>query len=94
MLDHTALLNEQKEEWQSHAYTVTVEKQNVFRLRGPTALLVIKPDLIVERDDVRAIDVKTGREQAWHTVQVKIYEYAIARARTLPSKTLVPRHQS
>ena len=64
MLRHTALLNEQKEQWQDHGYTVTVENQNVYRLRGRTALLVIKPDLIADRgEDVQVIDVKTGREQ-------------------------------
>ena len=79
---HTALLNKEKEQWKGRGYTVTVENQNVFRLRGRMALLVGKPDLIVERgDDVQVIDVKTGREQAWHAVQVQIYKYAIARAR-------------
>ena len=82
MVRHTALLNEQKEQWQGRGCTVTVKNQNVFRLRGRMALLVGKPDLIVERgDDVLVIDVKTGREQAWHAVQVQIYKYAIARAR-------------
>ena len=49
MVRHTALLNQEKEQWQDHGYTVTVENQNVFRLRGRMALLVGKPDLIVER---------------------------------------------
>ena len=99
MLRHTALLNEQKDAWQSHGYAVTVENQNVFRLRGPMALLVGKPDLIVERgDDVQVIDVKTGREQAWHAVQVQIYKYAIARARPeyhdrmIAGQVVYPRH--
>ena len=82
MLRHTALLNEERERWQSRGYTVTVENQNTFRLRGRTAVVVGKPDLIVDRgDDVLIIDVKTGREQAWHAVQVQIYKYAIGRAR-------------
>ena len=96
---HTALLNEQKDEWQNHGHTVTVENQNVFRPRGRTALLVIKPDLIAERgDDVQVIDVKTGREQAWHAVQVQIYKYALARARPeyrdrmIAGQVTYPRH--
>ena len=63
------------------------------------ALLVGKPDLIVERgDDVLVIDVKTGREQAWHAVQVQIYKYAIARARPeyhdrmIAGQVAYPRH--
>ncbi len=99
MVRHTALLNQQKEEWQNHGYTATVENQNVFRLRGRMALLVGKPDLIVERgDDVLVIDVKTGREQAWHAVQVQIYKYAIARARPeyhdrmIAGQVVYPRH--
>ena len=80
MLRHTALLNEQKERWEDSGYNVTVENQNVFRLPGRTAVLVGKPDLIIERDDnVLIIDVKTGREQAWHAVQVQIYKYVLAK---------------
>ena len=38
-------------------------------------------NLIVARgDDALIIDVKTGREQPWHAVQVMIYQYAIPRA--------------
>ena len=88
-----------EEQWTNRGYTVTVENQNVFRLRGHMALLVGKPDLIVERgDDVLVIDVKTGREQAWHAVQVQIYKYAIARARPeyhdrmIAGQVAYPRH--
>ena len=82
MLRHTALLNEERDRWQSRGYTVTVENQNLFRLRGRTAVVVGKPDLIVDRgDDMLIIDVKTGREQTWHAVQLQIYKYALARAR-------------
>ena len=61
--------------------------------------MVIKPDLIAERgDDVQVIDVKTGREQAWHAVQVQIYKYALARARPeyrdrmIAGQVTYPRH--
>ena len=40
-----------------------------------------RPDLIVVRgDDALIIDVKRGREQPWHAVQIMIYQYAIPRA--------------
>lgn len=82
ILRHTALLNEQKEQWQDRGCTVTVENQNVFRLRRRTAVLVGKPDLIIERDGkVMIIDVKTGRELPWHAVQLRIYKYALVKAR-------------
>ena len=55
--------------------------QNSFRLRGQSATLAGKPNLIVVRGkDALIIDVKTGREQPWHVVQVMIYMYAVPRA--------------
>ena len=81
LLQHTTLLNEQKAQWEARGYDMSVEGQNTFRLRGQSATLSGKPDLIVARgDDALIIDVKTGREQPWHAVQVMIYQYAIPRA--------------
>ena len=55
-----------------------VESQNAFRVKGKVATLAGKPDLVVLDDrDATIIDVKTGREQAWHRVQVMIYQYAL-----------------
>ena len=52
--------------------------QNAFRLRGKSATLAGRPDLVVLDDrDATIIDVKTGREQPWHKVQVMIYQYAL-----------------
>ena len=39
LLDHTALLNEQKAHWETSGYTVHIERQNSFRLRGQSATL-------------------------------------------------------
>ena len=81
LLQHTTLLNEQKAQWDAHGHAVLVEGQNSFRLRGQSATLAGKPDLMVVRDkDALIIDVKTGKEQPWHAVQVMIYQYAIPRA--------------
>ena len=81
MLNHTAALNRQKEEWLQRGCQVRVEGQNSFQLRGQTATLAGKPDLIVIRDDhTLIIDVKTGQEQPWHKVQLMTYLYALPKA--------------
>ena len=80
---HTALLNEQRYQWLNRGYTVNVEDQNAFQLRGHSATLAGKPDLIVvnrNHEHIRVIDVKAGREQAWHRLQVMIYMYALPMA--------------
>ena len=78
LIRHTALLNEQKAQWASERRTVYVEAQNAFRLRGESATLAGRPDLVVVDDcDATIIDVKTGKEQPWHRVQVMIYQYAL-----------------
>ena len=75
---HTALLNEQRELWLRRGYEVSVEQQNSFRLRGETAVLAGRADLIA-RDGKRIdiIDVKTGQPQGWHRAQMMIYMYAV-----------------
>ena len=81
LLNHTALLAEHKAEWAERGNTMYVENQNSFRLEGETAILAGRPDLIVMRgEDALIIDVKTGREQPSHRVQVMIYKFAIPRA--------------
>lgn len=78
LMRHTALLNEQKAERAGGNRRVYVEGQNAFRLRGKAATLAGRPDLVVLDDrDATIIDVKTGREQSWHRVQVMIYQYAL-----------------
>ena len=81
MLNHTALLNKRIAEWELSHYSVAIEGQNSFQLRGRSATLAGKPDLITQRDGQAVIvDVKTGQESASHIVQVMIYLYAIPRA--------------
>ena len=77
---HTTLLNEQRDLWLERGYDVRVENQNGFRLRGETATLAGKPDLIAVRGDrALIIEVKTGREQPWHRLQILTYLYAVPR---------------
>ena len=78
---HTKLLNEQRDLWTQRGCDVNTEDQNSFRLRGQSATLAGKPDLLVlNNDHVLIIDVKTGAERPWHSVQVKVYQYALPRA--------------
>ena len=81
MLNHTALLNQQKTQWEARGQDVYVEGQNSFRLRGQSATLAGRPDLIVVRnDDAPIIDIKACQKQPSHFVQIMIYMYALPRA--------------
>ncbi|MYC38261.1 MAG: PD-(D/E)XK nuclease family protein [Chloroflexi bacterium] len=81
LLNHTALLNEQRREWEGRGYEVFTEGQNSFNLRGKTAVLAGKPDLVARRgDEVVVIDAKTGKPGPAHAIQVAIYQYALPRA--------------
>ena len=81
MLDHTALLNERIANWTVGGYDVDIEAQNRFELRGRTATLAGRPDLIARREDnAVVVDAKTGHDSPSHAVQVMIYLYAIPRA--------------
>lgn len=76
LLDHTALLNELRHDWQDRGYRVYAEDQNAFRLRGNLATLAGKTDLIAQKDQ-EVVDAKTGRAGPSHAVQVMIYQYAV-----------------
>lgn len=59
---------------------VTIEDQNKFTLKGETALLGGKPDLIIYDDHVNSVtvvDVKGGEEKAAHWWQVWLYLLAL-----------------
>ena len=78
---HTELLNEQRDRWTQSGYEVRVENQNAFRLRGHSATLAGKPDLLVLNNDrILIVDVKNSQEQPWHRYQVMTYMYALPRA--------------
>ena len=81
MMNHTALLNQHRERWEQQGYTVLTKGQNSFNLRGSSAVLAGKPDLVARRrDEVTVIDAKTGRPSPVHATQVLIYMYALPRA--------------
>ena len=49
MLDHTALLNERITNWEVGGFDIDVEAQNRFELRGKSATLAGRPDLVARR---------------------------------------------
>ena len=80
-MNHTVLLNQERDRLQCEGHAVFVEKQNRFALRGRSATLGGKPDLIALAGDKGVIyDVKTGQPTASDHVQVMTYMYAVPRA--------------
>ena len=81
MLDHTALVNQERERCEKLGYSVYTEAQNAFRLRGASATLSGKPDLIAFKgSDAVIIDAKTGKPSPSHSAQVLTYMYAVPRS--------------
>ena len=79
-MKHTALLNETRGQLEAEGKTVFTEGQNAFTLRGRSAALGGKPDLItVSGDRGLIIDTKTGKPLASHHVQVMLYMYGVPR---------------
>ena len=80
-IEHTALLGRVREELESEGNVVFTEAQNRFALRGASATLGGRPDLIaVSGGSGTIIDVKNGEPSLSHRVQVLVYMYAVPRA--------------
>ena len=68
-------------QWEADGYTVFTESQNALALRGRSATLGGKPDLIAVKDGTGTIiDVKNGQPSPSHDVQVALYMYAVPKA--------------
>ena len=81
MLEHTALVNRERESFENIGYEVHTENQNLFRLKGATATIAGKPDLIGEKtSEILISDAKTGNRNPSHRAQVQIYQYAIPKS--------------
>lgn len=80
-LQHTALANQLRTRFEQDGRAVFTEGQNNFTLRGSTASLGGKPDLIAKSGQFGLIcDAKTGSPSPSHSVQVMTYMYAVPRA--------------
>ena len=80
-ITHTARINEFRDSLEALGQTVFTEGQNSFTLRGRTAALGGKPDLIARSGGTGTIfDIKTGRPSPADSVQVMVYMYAAPRA--------------
>ena len=78
MLEHTALVNDERAARERMGYAVHTENQNLFRLRGDTATIAGKPGLIAEKHyEVVVTDAKTGSPSPSHRAQDMIYQYAV-----------------
>ncbi|MBN1368598.1 MAG: PD-(D/E)XK nuclease family protein [Dehalococcoidales bacterium] len=77
-VEHTTRVKEIREKLEVEGKTVFLESQNGFVLRGATAALGGRPDLIstFEGNGI-IIDIKTGKPSPTHHVQVMVYMYAV-----------------
>ncbi|MYC29403.1 MAG: Dna2/Cas4 domain-containing protein [Chloroflexi bacterium] len=81
LLKHVELLEQTRMYYERQGYMVTLDSQNSFVLRGHTATLAGKPDLVATRDnEVVVVDVKVGQTNPANTAQVMLYLYALPRA--------------
>lgn len=79
-IKHTSLLQRMRRNLAADGSQVFVEDQNTFRLKGRSATLSGKPDLIATGNEWLICDVKTGQPRTSDRIQVMIYMYAIPRA--------------
>lgn len=81
LIKHGELLEQTRRYYERQGYLVSEAAQNSFNLRGTTATLAGRPDLVVARDgEVVVVDVKVGQPNVSHTAQVMTYMYALPRA--------------
>ena len=80
-LAHTSLIGRIRDGLETEGKTLFTENQNLFRLRGSTATLGGKPDLIaISGATATVVDAKVAKPSPAHHVQVMVYMYAIPRA--------------
>lgn len=76
--EHSALVQQQASVLTDDGWMVRLESENYWRLKGETATLSGKPDIVAERDKIfRVVDAKSGEEQDKHRIQVAIYLVAL-----------------
>lgn len=89
--DHTALVEQRADDLRAEGWTVTVEDQNKFTLRGQSSELGGKPDIVATKPGrVKIVDAKTGKKRDSDWWQVLLYIFAYVRIRKdLPPMTEV-----
>lgn len=81
---HDERLNARVAALREDGYTVSVEDQNSFKLKGQRATLSGKPDIIRRSgDDCAVLDIKTGSPKDRDHAQMLVYLYALPRARRI-----------
>jgi len=79
-VEHTNLVRELRAQLLAEGKVVFIEGQNSFVLRGNSASIGGKPDLIATAGGKGLIlDAKTGKHSPAHHVQVMVYMYAVPR---------------
>ena len=73
-LEHTELVRLCTEEYEQRGFTVTVERQNDFRLQVANATISGRPDIVAWRDDEAVVvDAKAAKPNPSHEIQVMLY---------------------
>ena len=76
--EHGEMVRTRAEQLRAEGWTVFIEDQNKFTLKGKAAVLSGKPDIVAVRQDERlVIDCKTGRERDSDVWQVMLYLFAL-----------------
>ena len=80
-IKHTALVQREERNLIEDGWKVRLENENYWRLRGETAILAGKPDIIAQKDAFfRVVDSKGGEPEDKHRIQVAVYMIAIPMA--------------
>ena len=94
--EHAAMVREHAETLKKASYTVLLEDQNLFRLKGQLGVtLGGKPDIVAWRDDeVRVVECKTGQQRHADRIQLMIYMLVLPHAQPIwRGRTLTGRVQ-
>lgn len=89
--DHTAMVNARATELRAQGWTVTVENQNSFRVKGKAGVVSGKMDLVAMRGtEVWIEDAKTGQQthKDWWQVLLYLMLFPLAFPNRASGKTL------
>lgn len=79
---HNVMVQARAKRLEADGYTVYLEGQNAFNVRGKSgALLAGRPDIVaVKGDEALVVDCKTGQQRASDHYQVLLYMYVLAKS--------------